>query len=83
MVPSILPKNEHWDSFQYIKLSQRSFYGRIEGTKNCFRELLTFRIHYSKVVWFADHKSPFVQIAFNAMCKALTIELCSTGEESD
>ena len=28
--------------FQYIKLSQRSFFGRIEDTINCFRDLLTF-----------------------------------------
>ena len=42
MVSSILPKNERWDNFQYIKLSQRSFFGRIEDTINCFRDLLTF-----------------------------------------
>ena len=35
MVSSILPKNERWDNFQYIKLSQRSFFGRIEDTINC------------------------------------------------
>ena len=29
MVSSILPKNECWDNFQYIKLSQRTFFGRI------------------------------------------------------
>ena len=32
MVPSILPKNERWDNFQYIKVYQRSFFGRIEDT---------------------------------------------------
>ena len=39
MVSSILPMNER---FQYIKLSQRSFFGRIEDTIICFRDLLTF-----------------------------------------
>ena len=29
--------------FQYIKLSQRSFLGRIEDNLNCFRDLLTFK----------------------------------------
>ena len=42
MVSSFLPKNERWYNFHYIKLSQRSFYGRIEDTINCFRDLLTF-----------------------------------------
>ena len=42
MVSSILPKNECWDNFRYIKLSQCSFFGRIEDTINCFRDLLTF-----------------------------------------
>ena len=44
MVSSILPNNECWDNFQYIKLSQRSFFGRIEDTINCFRDLLTFKL---------------------------------------
>ena len=43
MVSSILLKNERWDNFQYIKLSQRSFFGRFEDTINCFWDLLTFR----------------------------------------
>ena len=42
MVSSILPQNERWDNFHYIKLSQRSFFGRIEDIMNCFRDLLTF-----------------------------------------
>ena len=42
MVSSILPKNESWDNFQYIKLSQRLFFGRFEDTINCFRNLLIF-----------------------------------------
>ena len=42
MVSSTLPKNERWDNFRYIKLSQRSFFGKIEDTINCFRDLLTF-----------------------------------------
>ena len=43
IVSSILLKNARWDNFQYTKLSQRSFFGRIEDTINCFRDLLTFR----------------------------------------
>ena len=39
---SILPKNERCDNFHYMKLSQRSSFGRIEETINCFRDLLTF-----------------------------------------
>ena len=39
----VLPKNERWDNFHYIKLSQRSFFGRIEDIINCFRDLLTFK----------------------------------------
>ena len=42
MVFSILPKNERWDNFHYIKLSQRLVFGRIKDTINCFRDLLTF-----------------------------------------
>ena len=42
MVSPILPKNKCWDNFQYIKLSQRSFFGRIGDTINCFGDLLTF-----------------------------------------
>ena len=43
MVFWILPKNERWDNFQYIKLSQHSFFGRIQDAVICFRDLLTFR----------------------------------------
>ena len=39
---TILPKNQLWDNLQYIKLSQRLFFGRIEDTINCFRDLMTF-----------------------------------------
>ena len=39
----ILPKNERWDNFQCIKLSQRSFFGRIQDTIIFFRDYLTFR----------------------------------------
>ena len=46
MVSSILPKNERWDNLQYIKLSQRSFFGRIEDHKNGFRYLLTFSTYH-------------------------------------
>ena len=44
IVSSILPKNERWYTFMYWKLSQRSFFGRIEGTIICFRDCLTFTI---------------------------------------
>ena len=43
MVSSIVPKNERWDNFMYWKLSQRSFFGRIEDTIICFRDCLTFK----------------------------------------
>ena len=42
MVSSILPKNERWDNFMYWKLSQCSFFGRIEDTIICFPDCLTF-----------------------------------------
>ena len=42
MLSSILPKNERWDNFMYRKLSQRSFFGRIEDTIICFRDCLAF-----------------------------------------
>ena len=57
MVSSILPKNERWDNFHYIKLSQRSFFGRIEDTINCFRDLLTFII--STLLHILIGKMPF------------------------
>jgi hypothetical protein len=41
MASRILPKNERWDNFQYIKSSQCSFFGRIEDTILFFRDLLT------------------------------------------
>ena len=41
----LLKVRQSWkqNHFQYIKLSQRSSFGRIENTINCFRDLLTFR----------------------------------------
>ena len=42
MVSLILPRNERLDNFHYMKLSQRSFFGRIEDIINCLRDLLTF-----------------------------------------
>ena len=42
MVSSILPKNERWDDFSYIKLSQHLFFERIEDIIICFRDCLTF-----------------------------------------
>ena len=53
MVSSILPYNERWDNFQYVKLSQRSFFGRIEDTINCFQDLLTFS---KKILLFWNNK---------------------------
>ena len=41
---SIVPKNKCWNNFQYIKLSQRLFFGRMEDTIICFRDCLTFNI---------------------------------------
>ena len=41
---SILPNNERWDNFQYIKLSQSSFFGIIVDTIICFPDCLTFRL---------------------------------------
>ena len=47
MVSSVLPKNERWDNFHYIKSSQCSFFGRIEDTIICFWHFLTFRrLHF-------------------------------------
>jgi hypothetical protein len=46
MVSSIFQKNEHWDNFQYIKISQRLFFGKFKDTINCFWDLLTFSINY-------------------------------------
>ena len=48
MVSLILPKKERWDNFHNIKLSQRSFFGRIKDTINCFRDLLTFSVQMDK-----------------------------------
>ena len=45
MASWILPKNEHWGNFQYIKLPQHSFFGRIQYNI-FFRDFLTFN-HYS------------------------------------
>ena len=50
MVSSILPKNERWDKFQYMKSSQYSLFGRIEDTKNCFQYLLTFSSALNKLI---------------------------------
>ena len=53
MVSSILPKNERWVNFHYIKLSQCLFFGRIVDTLNCFRDLLTFSLASE----FLSHKN--------------------------
>ena len=42
MASWILPKNERWGNFQYIKLPQRSFFGRIQDNIFSFRDFLTF-----------------------------------------
>ena len=42
---SILPKNERWGNFMYRKMPKRSFFGRIQVAKICFRDLLTFRVN--------------------------------------
>ena len=41
MASWILPKNERWGNFQYIKLPQHSFFGRIQDNI-FFRDFLTF-----------------------------------------
>ena len=50
VVSLILPKNERWENFQYMKLSQRSFLGRIQDALICFRDLLTFSRHINPIV---------------------------------
>ena len=42
MVSWILPKPERWGNFQYIKLPQRLFFGRIQEAIIWFQDLLTF-----------------------------------------
>ena len=42
MASWILPKNERWGNFQYIKLPQRSFFGGIKDNIFFFRDFLTF-----------------------------------------
>ena len=42
MASWILPKNERWGIFQYIKLPQSSFFGRIQDNIFFFRDFLTF-----------------------------------------
>ena len=48
------PKSECWHNFQYIKLSQHYFFGRIKETINCTRDL-KFRLskkHTNSSTWF-------------------------------
>ena len=71
MASSILPKNERWDNFQYIKLSQRSFFGRIEDTINCFRDLLTFR-HPRNGFWKSFGEKYFLWLPGLGPCKSVT-----------
>ena len=42
MASWILPKNERWGNFQYIKLPQRLCFGRIQDNIFFFRDFLTF-----------------------------------------
>ena len=44
MASWILPKNERWGNFQYMKLPQRSFFGRIQDNIFFFRDFLTFTV---------------------------------------
>ena len=44
MASWILPKNEHLVNFQYTKLPQRSFLGRIQDNIFLFQDFLTFRM---------------------------------------
>ena len=41
MASWILPKNERWGNFQYIKLPQRSFFGRIQDNIYFFFEIFS------------------------------------------
>ena len=50
MASWILPKNERWGIFQYIKLPQRSFFGRIQDNIFFFRDFLTFNKGISTMV---------------------------------
>ena len=40
----IIPKNERWGIFQYMKLPQHLFFGRIQDAIICFQDLLTFSV---------------------------------------
>ena len=58
MVSSILPKNKRWDDFVYWKLSQRSFFGRIEDTIICFRDCQTFKTKWRpKIIYRSPHSN--------------------------
>ena len=46
MASWILPKNEQWGIFQYIKLPQRSFFGRIQDNIIFFQNFLTLVMGY-------------------------------------
>ena len=48
MASWILPKNERWGNFQYIKLPQRSFFGRIQDNIFFFEILgITYKLQCS------------------------------------
>ena len=62
MVPWILPTNELWGNFQYTKLPQRSFFGRIQDNIYFFRDFLTFTTVASNTLF----KSPAPQVLENS-----------------
>ena len=59
MVSWIIPKNERWGNFQYIKLLQRSFFGRIQDN-----------IFFSRFsdLYYGSNKSETVKSHLCAVC---------------
>ena len=62
MASWILPTIECWGNFQYIKLPQRSFFGRIQDNIYFFRDFLTFTTVASNTLF----KSPAPQVLENS-----------------
>ena len=72
MASWILPKNERWGNFQYIKLPQRSFFGRIQDNIFFFRDYLTFSSNKEKCYCYMMYIECLVtkiseNILFNAL----------------
>ena len=54
--------HKRWGNFQYIKLPQRSFFGRIQDSIFSFRDFLTFTTIASNTLF----KSPAPQVLENS-----------------